>query len=279
MSFVISVLLVAASLPISRPIFAGSDTATFTRVFNDPIRAVFIENQSGPIDVRTTPSASVSIKATRIENIGTRVESEVIFEQPDRETLRIIANPDSLFRPITLAIQVPSSVQLSVKGGSQRVSVRGSVSSLTLETDSGNVALYLPEKTDTELSLRTIRGVVESRLPLTIFGQSDSRRLDAKIGKGGSPLIARSQRGNISLLPYSDGQSIGQIAESEKTEVISGEKSISSLTSKSDSNTLAGDHEVSAENPIKLEARLVNLNVKVADANGKTLPSLKKENF
>src|SRR5262245_60094667 len=279
MSFVIRVLLIAASLSTSLPLSASADDATFTRVFNEPIRVVFIENQAGPIDVRTWPSSTVSVKASRIENMGARVESEVIFEQPDRETLKVIANPDSLFRPITLTIHVPSSVQLSVKGGSQRVSIRGSVSSLAVETDSGNVALYLPEKTNTELSLRTIRGVVESRLPLTIFGQSDSRRLDGKIGKGGSPLIARSQRGNINLLPYSDVQSAGQIVGDEKTEVMSGEKDRASTTSKLDSNALASDHEVASENIIKLEARLVNLNVKVADANGKTVPSLKKENF
>ena len=279
MSFAIKVLLIAASLPISVPLFAHSEDATFTRVFNEPIRGVFIENQAGPIDVRTWPSSTISVKASRIENMGVRIESEVIFEQPDRETLRIIANPDSLFRPITLSIHLPSNVQLSVKGGSQRVSIRGSVASLGVETDSGNVALYLPEKSNTELSLRTIRGVVESRLPLTIFGQSDSRRLDGKIGKGGSPLIARSQRGNINLLPYSDVQSAGQIVEGEKTEVMGGEKNLASSTSKSDSNSLASDHEVAGENLIKLEARLVNLNVKVADANGKTVPSLKKENF
>jgi len=278
MSFVIRVLLIAASLSTSLPLSASADDATFTRVFNEPIRVVFIENQAGPIDVRTWPSSTVSVKASRIENMGARVESEVIFEQPDRETLKVIANPDSLFRPITLTIHVPSSVQLSVKGGSQRVSIRGSVSSLAVETDSGNVALYLPEQTNTELSLRTIRGVVESRMPLSIFGPSDSRRLDGKIGKGGSPLIARSQRGNISLLPYSDAQSAGQIVDGEKTAVTNVEKSLTSATSKLDT-ALASDHEGAGENAIKLEARLVNLNVKVADANGRTVPALKKENF
>src|SRR5262245_3582210 len=106
MMVAISVLIIAASLPISRPLSANSDDATFTRVFNEPIRVVFIENQAGPIDVRTWPSSTVSVKASRIENMGTRVESEVIFEQLDRETLRITANPDSLFRPITLSIHV-----------------------------------------------------------------------------------------------------------------------------------------------------------------------------
>src|SRR5215831_20381684 len=246
MSFVTSVLLIAASLHL--PLSANSDDATFTRVFNEPIRVVVIENQAGPIDVRTWPSATVSVKASRIENMGTRVESEVIFEQPDHETLRIITNPDSLFRPITLSIHVPSTVQLSVKGGSQRVSIRGPVASLAVETDSGNVAVYLPERTNAELSLRTIRGVVESRLPLTTFGQSDSRRLDGKIGNGGSPLIARSQRGNINLLPYSDIQSAGQNIEGEKTELMSGDKSLAGTTSKLSSDALPSDHEVAGEN-------------------------------
>jgi VWFA-related protein len=278
MSFVISVLLVAASLPLPRTVFAHED-ASFTRVFNDPIKAVFIENRSGPIDVRIWPSPSVSVKASRIENIGARVESEVVFDQPDRDTLSITTNPESLFRPITLTIHVPSSVLLSVRGGSQPVIIRGLTSSLTVETDSGNIALYLPGRTNTELSLRTIRGVIESRLPIKVFGESEARRLDGKIGKGGAPLIARSQRGNISLRLDSDTQVVGQDLEGERTEDISGEKTVSGLRLKPDSNASAHEHEILGDNPIKLEARLVNLNVKVSDATGKTLPSLKKENF
>jgi Ca-activated chloride channel family protein len=280
MSCIISLLLIAGSLPLSRSAYFLYEDATFTRVINDPIRSVFIENKTGAINVRTWSSANISVKASRVENIGgASIESEVRFEQPDRETLNIVANPESLFRPITLTVHLPSSVQLSVKGGSERVTIKGSTSSLTVETDSGNVALYLPEKTNTDLSLRTIRGMVESRLPLTMFGQNDSRRLDGKIGKGGAPLIARSQRGNISLRSDSDTQLVGQTLEGEESEVTGGEKSLTGVTTKLNSNAIASAREISSENTIKLEARLVNLNVKVTDANGKTLPSLKKENF
>jgi Ca-activated chloride channel homolog len=280
MSFIISLMLIAGSLPLSRSAYFLYGDATFTRVINDPIRSVFIENKTGAINVRTWSSANISVKASRLENIGgASIESEVRFEQPDRETLNIVANPESLFRPITLTVHLPSSVQLSVKGGSERVTIKGSTSSLTVETDSGNVALYLPEKTNTDLSLRTIRGMVESRLPLTMFGQNDSRRLDGKIGKGGAPLIARSQRGNISLRSDSDNQLVGQTLEGEESEVTGGEKSLTGVTTKLNSKAIASAREISSENTIKLEARLVNLNVKVTDANGKTLPSLKRENF
>ena len=280
MSFIISLLLIASTLPLSRSASFLYEDATFTRVINDPIRSVFIENKTGAIDVRTWSSANISVKATRLENIGgASIESEVRFEQPDRETLNIVVNPESLFRPITLTVHIPSAVQLSVKGGSERVTIKGSTSSLAVETDSGNVALYLPEKANADLSLRTIRGMVESRLPLTIFGQSDSRRLDGKMGKGGVPLIARSQRGNISLRSDSDIQLVGQTLEGKESEVTGGETSLTGVTTKLNSNAIASASEISTENTIKLEARLVNLNVKVTDASGKTLPSLKKENF
>jgi Ca-activated chloride channel family protein len=67
--------------------------------------------------------------------------------------------------------------------------------------------------------------------------------------------------------------------EGEKSEITGGETSLSGVTTKLNSNPIASEREILSENTIKLEARLVNLNVKVTDASGKTLPSLKKENF
>jgi Ca-activated chloride channel homolog len=272
-SAIISAILLAVSLPfLSFPAFLSTDEdATFTRAFNDPIRVITIENLAGATEVRTWPALTVSVTASRARNPNnSRLESEVLFEQPARDTLRIVTNPDSLFRPITLTVHLPTSAQLSVRGGTERVSIKGQTASLSVETSSGSVAIYLPEKSNAELSLRTIRGVVESRLPVTIFGQTDAHLLDGKLGTGGSPMIARSQRGNITVLPEVGKPDLSNGANAS---------ALKSMPASNASAPTSADGIAAGEDVIKLEARLVNLNVKVTDADGKTLPALRKEDF
>lgn len=285
-SVFISAMLVAASLPLSSPaIGVAREDATFTRVFSDFTRSITIENQAGPTDVRTWKALTVSVKASRpYDATNARVESEILFERPDRDSLRIVTNPNSLFRPIALTVFVPSASLVSVRGGTQRVSIKGLTAGLSVETGSGNVAIYLPERANTDLSLRAIKGVVESRLPVTIFGQPDAHLLDGRLGTGGSPLIARSQRGNITL--FSEASSFTAPAnpgfdDSAKTNFGSNAPNVTGLTSRpvSSPEGMPRADMGSVEDPIKLEARLVNLNVKVTDAGGKTLPALTKEDF
>src|SRR6266705_6688407 len=120
-SAIISAILLAASLPFFSPAFPSTDEGvTFTRAFNEPIKVITIENLAGTTEVRTWPALTVSVTATRANNPNnSRLESEVLFERPAPDTLRIIANPDSLFRPIALTVHLPTSAQLSVRGGTQ----------------------------------------------------------------------------------------------------------------------------------------------------------------
>ena len=122
--------------------------------------------------------------------------------------MKIVTKPDSRTNPVNLIVYVPASVQLSVKGGRERIIIKGLTASLSIETSSGSVALHLPEKSNTDLSLRTIAGAIESRLPVTLFGPADLHLLDGRLGQGGTPVIARSQRGQINLLPDDDGRLI-----------------------------------------------------------------------
>ena len=282
MASILSAIVIAASLPFF--LSAGED-ARLVRVFNDPVRLLTIENVHGPTEVQVSSEAAVRVTASRPDSPdNSRLEAEVLFERPERDSLRIVANPDSLFRPITLTVLVPSTVQIFVRGGIERISVKGQPASLSVETRSGSVTIYLPEKSNTDVSLRSIRGVIESRLPVTIFGQTDTHILDGRIGTGGSPVIARSQRGNITLRPEagSGGASIATAAPIPGKHDFAGiEPNASSLNAESGlpPASAAGDGVRAVEDVIKLEARLVNLNVKVTDAAGKTLPALRKEDF
>ena len=282
----ISAILLAALFPFfAPPVFhlpTGEDV-TSTRAFNEPIRAITIENMTGATEVRTWAAPTVSVTASRAINASnSRLDLEVLFEQPASDILRIVTNPESLLRPITLTVHVPSSVQLSVRGGTERVRIKGNTASLSVETSSGSVVIYLPEKSNVDLSLRTIRGVIQSRLPVTIFGQTDAHSLDGRLGSGGSPMIARSQRGNIAVLPEAGSliaSAGGTFDTAGKPDLTSNAADLKSMSASNAGSPTKGDVAISGEDVIKLEARLVNLNVKVTDADGRTLPALRKEDF
>jgi Ca-activated chloride channel family protein len=264
---------------------ATAGDAKLERVFKDAIRTITIENLTGVTEVRTWSESSVRVIASRASSPdNSRLDAEVHLQQPSRDILKIVTNPDSLFRPITVTVSLPASAQVSIRGGNERVSIKGPTASLSVETRSGSIAIYLPENSSADLSLRSIRGAIESRLPVTIFGQSDSHILDGRIGVGGSPVIARSQRGNITVSQESGSRntSTSQIsnnnfagAESSGSALKAGP--VANGGSVNDDGGAAAS--VAADDVIKLEARLVNLNVKVTDAGGKTLPALRKEDF
>jgi Ca-activated chloride channel homolog len=279
-SAICCMLLVALSFPFSFALssYSTAENVTTTRSFDQPIHTLVVENNFGPTDITTWTERTVRVTASRAVDVQfPRIDSEVQFDQQG-DNLKIVAAPQSTLRPIALAIHIPSSVQVSVKGGQSRVTIKGNTASLSIETTTGNVAISLPEKSNAEISLRSIRGAIDSRLPVALFGQRDAHVLDGKLGTGGSPIIARSQRGNITIQRESgswDPSEPGQVQTEPASSSIEGEQKTS--PSANTNGTVAVDE--SPSDVIKLEARLVNLNVKVSDAQGKTLPVLKKEDF
>jgi len=286
-SVIISAIVVAVSLPFLtlQPFPARGEDAKLVRDYTDQFRVIAIENLAGPTEIRVWAEPGVKVTASRPSSPdNSRIEAEVLFDRVARSTLKIVANPDSLFRPITLTVLVPSSVQVSVRGGTERVSVKGQTASLSIETQSGSVTIHLPEESNADLSLRSLRGVIEARVPVTVFGQADAHMFDGRIGSGGSPVIARSQRGNITV--RSEGFSVTASTSEHpqsplRRDLVNGEASVSAARPVSESAETPAASVVrgAAEDVIKLEARLVNLNVKVTDAAGKTLPALRKEDF
>lgn len=283
-SSIFGALLVALSFtfPFTLSSSGTIESVTTTRSFDKPIRTLVVENTFGPTDITIWTDHTVSVTASRAVDFQfPRVDSEVQFEQQG-DSLKVVAAPHSTLRPIALVIHLPSSIQLSVKGGQERVTVKGNTASLSVETTTGSVTISLPEKSNAEISLRTIRGAIESRLPVALFGQRDAHFLDGKLGTGGSPVIARSQRGNITIKPESGSwnPSVGGSSDpagQTEPEIAPREGDQKVTTNQNTTESVVTDD--SAPDVIKLEARLVNLNVKVTDAQGKTLPVLRKEDF
>lgn len=272
------------------PAYRGyaDNVSTFQRDFSENLSMISVENIDGPTDVQTWDrrEARVIASARQIDSAG--LSSRVLFERTSTDALkiRIKAGDPS----IALTVYVPSSAHLRLRARAGSVALSGAVAGLSVETESGAIKLNLPPDSNSDLSLRTIDGSVESSIPATPFGKPDRHALDARIGQGGSTIIARSGRGNITLLPdvisrtVSSGRNFdtsgapGSIAPGSIAPGAKASSAASEIAAEPGPSAIGDGAAISGE-MLKLEARLVSLNVKVTDANGKTLPALRKEDF
>lgn len=276
------VAILICTLPA--PYLGYADTAsTLQRDFSENLSMISVENIDGPTDVQTWDRREARVIASAGQIDSTRLSSRVLFERIAADTLkiRIKAGDPS----IALTVYVPSSAHLSLRAGAGSVAISGAVAGLSVETESGAIKLTLPPDSNSDLSLRTIDGSIESSISATPFGKPDRHALDARIGLGGSTIIARSGRGNITLLSDAVSHTVpagrnfgatGSIGPS----IAPRAKALSAVSEVAEPGPSAvGDGAAISGEMLKLEARLVSLNVKVTDANGKTLPALRKEDF
>lgn len=268
------------------PAYRGyaESVSTLQRDFSENLSMISVENTDGPIDVQTWDRREARVIASAGQIDSTRLSSRVLFERTAADTLkiRIKAGDPS----IALTVYVPSSAHLSLRAGAGSVAINGAVAGLSVETESGAIKLNLPADSNSDLSLRTIDGSIESSIPATPFGKPDRHALDARIGLGGSTIIARSGRGNITLVRDAISHTVpsgrnfgstGSIAPS----IAPRAKALTAVSevAPEPQPSAVGDGAAISGEMLKLEARLVSVNVKVTDANGKTLPALRKEDF
>jgi VWFA-related protein len=259
------------------------------RDFSDSLAMIVVENSDGPTDVQTWPRREVRLVATASQIDSTTLTSQVFFERRAPDFLRINVRREVPPIPIALTLFVPSSIHLSLRTGQGSVSISGAVAGLSVETESGAITMNVPADANSDLSLRTIEGSIKSNLAATPFGQPDRHALDVRIGNGSSTVIARSVRGNITLLRDAMSRTLPpdkRTAPANAIESIAVVPRASAATTEArpkvsleDGPSMSGNLAGASGDLIKLEARLVNLNVKVSDATGKTLPSLRKEDF
>jgi VWFA-related protein len=267
------------------PAYRGyaDSVSTLQRDFSENLSIISVENIDGPIDVQSWDRREARVIASAGQIDSTRLSSRVLFERTAADMLKIRIRPGD--PSIALTVYVPSSAHLSLRARAGTVAINGAVAGLSVETESGAIKLNLPPDSNSDLSLRTIDGSIESSIPATPFGKPDRHALDARIGQGGSTIIARSGRGNITLLrdtashtlssgrDFDAGGATGSIAPGAKA--LNAAPEIAPAKQPS----AVGDGAAISGEMLKLEARLVSVNVKVTDANGKTLPALRKEDF
>ncbi len=297
-----------AFTPIVAVTQAGSlDSPPFDRTLSEGFASVVIENTSGRTQVQTWNSNRVRVIATRQTATGSggALDSAINLERIAPAGLKITVRRAPANNPIELSIYVPRHVSLTVRGGAEDVIIKGLTGAMSVETDTGAIALHLPAAASTDLSLRSIEGSITSKLPLVVFGPVNTHALDGRIGQGGAPVILRSAHGAIELVPDDPARlalASGRTAE----ELTGGVANISKLTQTDEMSrinesvqtgpadvaghgaanaprtTLAATNEgelTPGEEVIKVDVRTVNLNAKVTDAAGKLIPNLTKDDF
>ena len=283
-------------------VVSAQDTPYLQRDFTETFNAIIVENFGGSIEVQTWPSASVRIIAAPESHINAAVAGPgVSFDNPFDGALRVTARKDAALR---LTVYAPPHVTLSVKGGNLPVTIKGATVGISAETAAGNISLQLPENSNSDISARAFEGIISSKLPVAIFGPIDAHTIDGRIGAGGTPVILRSLQGRIDLLPDSPSRIseitrlLPDLPEDLRAETgpraqngsgrTSALTNLSTISSNFSRGTYANGGSANAGNPLsdqpddtalKLETRLVNLNVKVWDISGRSITDLAKADF
>src|SRR5687768_11557564 len=176
--------------------------STFDRTLTQTFTSVLIENPAGRTEVQTWSSNRVRVTAKQSPLAAAEsLDSLVQLEQPATEALKIKVAAKQQPGAVNLLVYVPRHVRLSIRGGAQDVVIKGLADGISVETETGSIALYLPPTANTDLSLRAIEGSISTKLPLVIFGAVNSHSLDGKTGQGGTPVILRTTSGSIDLAP------------------------------------------------------------------------------
>lgn len=105
---------------------------------------------------------------------------------------------------------VNGSVQVSDAGGPvAATTVNGSITTalaaageaheVELKTVNGSITVRVPADINAQLEASTVNGKVHSELPLQVMGRINPRRLEATIGRGGTPLRLKTVNGSVTL--------------------------------------------------------------------------------
>jgi len=102
------------------------------------------------------------------------------------------------------------NIRISTTGYAQAKSVSGSITAtmgnadwsgqIEFETVTGEIAIRLPAKSNTELHAETVTGIISTEFPLTVQGSSGHRDMNGVIGDGGRKLTLKTISGAIKLL-------------------------------------------------------------------------------
>ncbi len=258
-------------------ILLGGWTTAQSR-FPGTIRQVWIHNPGGDVSVRTGDEAEILIQGFPW---GAGPESGQEPRDPDQMVAQAIGysrpSPDELqvwVQPglpagelIRLEVKVPATTRVDIRTESGAVQIFGLAAGVVAETDSGAILCRLASGMDADVAVRSLSGTVDVRLPLELFGPGDTHGLYGRFNRGGTPVILRSRSGDIRLAGEESAPMESAAADRPAPDRPKG------------AGGVHGESRSDGGFRLRVDSRLVNLNVRVADEKGASVGGLTRENF
>jgi VWFA-related protein len=207
----------------------------------------------------STPRAQGS--AVRTETFSLKPGGEIVVENArgatrveswDYQTVRVLAEkraPGSSIEPgelvlmgaqnsvivqtrqgsdrIDLTLYVPHGAQLQVTGGSWPVDVGGVLSSVIVDTTSGNIAYRIPSNDDANIAISSALGTVRSTIALAAVERTGTRSLRGRMGNGTAQIILNSQSGSVVLAPAPNSAAVARVFSRQPAAPLTGMESSS----------------------------------------------------
>jgi len=237
-----------------------------------------IENQFGGVAAEVWKEKYVSVSAT-IEGTKSFTRSPVVVDNTNQLLgLRIIRRPTDPVAAIRVTIKVPVGARLEIITNKGPASLRGTPSSASLKSMSGEVEVEFLGSPDADIIAKSITGVVKSELPQLL--SNSGHVLQARVGNGAQTLRVNTQSGNISLFATLNPP-ISEITNRRITKRDPLEESAVVPIKAAGTPAPAQDtQEISEGDIIRVDSQLVTLNMSVIDkSTNRGLVGLNKPDF
>jgi VWFA-related protein len=197
------VFLLASTTP------RAQGTAVRTETFSlKPGGEIVVENARGATRVESWDYQTVRVLAEK-RAPGSSIEPGELVLMGAQNSLIIQCRQGS--DRIDLTLYVPHGAQLQVTGGSWPVDVGGVLSSVIVETTSGNIAYRIPSNDDARIAISSALGTVRSTIPLAAVERTGTRSLRGQMGNGTAQIILNSQSGSVALTPAPNSAAVARV--------------------------------------------------------------------
>src|SRR6266446_1681387 len=237
-----------------------------------------IENQFGGVAAEVWKKKYVSVSAT-IEGTRSFARSPVVIDNTNQLLgIRIIRRPTDPVAAVRVTIKVPESARIEIITGKGLASMRGTPSSTSLRSISGEVEVEFLGSPDADIIAKSMTGVVKSELPELV--SNSGHVLQARVGNGAQTLRINTQSGNISLFATLNPP-VSETTNRRLTKQDPLEETAVALIKAAGTPAPAQDtQEISEGDVIRVDSQLVTLNMSVIDkSTSRGLVGLNKSDF
>lgn len=241
-------------------------------------RRIRIENQFGDIAAEVWKEKNVSVSAT-IDGTKPFARSPIVIDNTGQLLgIRIVRRPTDPVASVKVTIKLPENARIEIVTGKGLASLRGTPSSASLRSISGEVQVAFPDPPDADIIARSLTGIVTSELPHLL--SNSGHVLQARIGSGARALRINTQSGNISLYPETN-TTISRSSDIRRSVREPTEETDAVPIKAAGTPAPAVDtQEISEGDIIRVDSQLVTLNLSVIDRKtNRGLVGLTKSDF